>query len=177
MTQRRFLGQLMVVLASWNLCLPAHLLMAGDPPAKPDKPLIRDVALSRGGILQGQLTSRSGQPLAGQTITVARADGSAATKTRSDRDGHFHMAGLRGGVYQVSSPQATGVYRLWTNGTSPPAAVDQLLIVGQGQEVQRGQRPIGDIITNPLVIGLAIAAAIAIPVAVHNSKKDSPSGS
>jgi hypothetical protein len=37
------------------------------------------------------------------------------------------------------------------------------------QSLIRAQRPFGDIVTNPLVVGAFIAGAIAIPIAIHNS--------
>jgi hypothetical protein len=52
-----------------------------------------------------------------------------------------------------------------------------MLLVDGSQGIARGQQPICDLLTNPLVIGLVVAAAIAIPVAIHNADNDSPSGS
>jgi len=51
------------------------------------------------------------------------------------------------------------------------------LTVVADQQVVRGQQPFSAIFTNTLFIGLVIAAAIAIPIAVHNSQDDQPSGS
>jgi hypothetical protein len=42
------------------------------------------------------------------------------------------------------------------------------VLVVADSAVARGQRPIGEILCNPVLIGLLIAAAIAIPIAVHN---------
>jgi hypothetical protein len=39
-------------------------------------------------------------------------------------------------------------------------------------QLVRGQQPISAVFSNPLLIGLIIAAAIAIPVAIHNSQDD-----
>jgi hypothetical protein len=61
--------------------------------------------------------------------------------------------------------------RCWAAGTAPPAAQGEVLLVPIGL-VERGQRPIGEILANPILIGLIIAAAIALPIAVHNSKDD-----
>jgi len=46
-----------------------------------------------------------------------------------------------------------------------------------GGNLMHGQQPFSAIFTNPLFIGLVIAAAIAIPIAVHNSQSDRPPGS
>jgi hypothetical protein len=66
--------------------------------------------------------------------------------------------------------------RAWTHAAAPPAATDQLTVV-DGPPLIRGQQPFSAVFTNPLFIGLVIAAAIAIPIAVHNAQHDHPSGS
>jgi hypothetical protein len=43
--------------------------------------------------------------------------------------------------------------------------------------VVRGQQPLSALLMNPLVIGAVIAAAVAIPLAVHHNHHESPSGS
>ena len=43
-------------------------------------------------------------------------------------------------------------------------------LLSPNQQIQRGQRPIADFLSGPVLIGLVIAAAIAIPIAIHNSK-------
>ena len=58
--------------------------------------------------------------------------------------------------------------------TAPPAASQSLLLVKDGETI-RGQQPIANLFTSPLVIGLVLAAAIAIPIAVNNSSKSNSS--
>jgi hypothetical protein len=44
--------------------------------------------------------------------------------------------------------------------------------------VERGQRPFSDLFfADPLLVGLVVAAAIAIPIAVSSSRNDRPAGS
>jgi hypothetical protein len=47
------------------------------------------------------------------------------------------------------------------------------MVAGEG--VERGQRPFSDLLSGPLLIGLLIAAAVAIPIAIHNSQDDDAS--
>ena len=60
-------------------------------------------------------------------------------------------------------------------GTAPPAANDRLLLVTESN-VTRGQQPINRLV-DPLLLGVIIAGAVAIPIAVRNSNNDRPSGS
>jgi hypothetical protein len=110
----------------------------------------------------------------GQAVVVRQAGGQPR-QTIADRQGRFVFEDLGGGVWQVSSGAAVAVCRCWAANTAPPSATEQLLLVSPAA-VQRGQRPIEEL-TTPILIGLVVAAAIAIPIAVHNAKKERPSGS
>jgi hypothetical protein len=74
-------------------------------------------------------------------------------------------------VYQVESAQGGGIYRAWAANAAPPAAVPTVLVV-QGEGPVRGN--LGSI--GPLgwaLIGLGIAAAIAVPIVMHNQDEGS----
>jgi hypothetical protein len=151
-----------------------------------------DVALSADGRLTGQAMSLQGQPLAGQSIVISNGRTVASTTTNSK--GEFQFAGVRGGAYSVYTGEQTQTCRVWTAAAAPPSATRGLMIV-QGDEAVLGQNrgavycgtpvhcgtPVGGPMTgmrealrNPLVIGGIVAAAIAIPVAIHNSNDDDP---
>jgi hypothetical protein len=133
--------------------------------------MVRDVALDAQGRIAGQILDAQGQPRARQIITVQR-QGAQPVQTRTDAQGRFVLGDLSGGVYQIATSDASVVCRCWTANSAPPAATHELLLVA-GEKVQRGQYPITDLLTSgPVLIGLVIAAAIAIPIAVHNSQDD-----
>lgn len=131
---------------------------------------VLDVALSPHGTLSGQIVDSAGLPLANQPILAARVNEQPLEVT-SNEQGRFSIVGMRGGLYQLSAGGAAVACRCWLAGTAPPAAGTQVLLVAE-EDIQRGQRPIADLIAGPVLIGLIIAAAIAIPIAVHNSQDD-----
>ena len=137
--------------------------------------LVRDVELGADGTLIGQVVDAQGNPIAGEAVSLMQG-GRVVVNAKTSEAGYYTIQGLRGGLYHVSTKDSGQVCRLWTHKTAPPAAITQLLLV-DGKQIQRGQRPIGDIITNPLLVGLVIAAAVAIPLAVANADDDDPSGS
>lgn len=130
---------------------------------------VLDVALTPQGSLAGLILDGSGQPVAHQPVVAEPVAGQPHAVV-SDAAGRFSIAGLRGGVYRVSAAGTSLACRCWTAGTAPPAAGEQVLLVAD-EEIQRGQRPIGDLLGGPVLLALIIAAAIAIPIAVHNSQK------
>jgi len=136
-----------------------------DRPATPRASVV-DVELAADHSLSGQLYGSQGQPKAGALVKVA-AEGGAVTKT--DGNGRFRLANVKAGLTRVAAQDADLVVRCWTHGTAPPTASKQILLTAD-QRLQRGQRPIADLLSGPVLIGLIIAAAIAIPIAVHNSK-------
>jgi hypothetical protein len=161
---------LMVVGAAWTL--PAFGADGPLPPA----PAIADVALAEGGLLVGQVVDPQGAPKANLRISLQDSQNKEVATAKTDQQGAFAISGLKGGVYQVVTPQGRRVYRLWSPGMAPPSAQRGTLIV-LGDELARGAASRGGMrafLTNPIVIGGAVATAIAVPVAIHNSRRDHP---
>ena len=132
---------------------------------------IQDVALGGDGALEGMVIGAAGTPIAGAPVLVAQKGNHVAT-SKTGKDGHFSVPGLRGGVYQVSSARGTGLFRVWTQDSAPPAA-RQLATVVAEPSVVRGQMPLSQLFrTDVVVIGTIIAAGIAIPLLVHASRDD-----
>lgn len=130
---------------------------------------IRDVGLSAGGVLRGQVVDSLGTAKAGSTVIVVK-NGQVAGTAKTDATGAFEVAGLSGGVYQIQTEQGGGNYRLWAPRTAPPAASDSALIVNSNDVMLGQDRPIMSWLSNPWVLGGLVAAAIAIPLALdHDS--------
>jgi hypothetical protein len=124
-------------------------------------------------MLQGVVFDVHARPLAGQSVLLMYNNRELA-RTASDQDGRFAFAGLRGGVYGLSVDGVSYVYRVWTATAAPPNAQAQVALV-KGGLIQRGQRPFGELfVCDPVVLGVVLAAAIAIPVVIHNSRSDRP---
>lgn len=145
-----------------------------------------DVALDRQRGFTGQVVDVAGKPAAQKTVTLL--NGKRQLQATTDAQGEFRIADVRGGAYLVRVGNQWKQVRAWAPGTAPPGANDGLMMV-HGDQVVRGQAycgsPVGcgspvsagfagmrEALSHPLVIGGIIAAAIAIPVAIHNSDDD-----
>jgi hypothetical protein len=154
--------------ATWLFPVGGH----AATPLKADRPAgtVRDVALDAQGRITGQFVDVQGQPRPHQSLVIQR-QGGQPRRMSTDAQGRFVVENMSGGVYQIAADDTAVVCRCWTANSAPPVAAKQLLIVS-GEGVERGQRPFCDLLTGPLLIGLVIVAAIAIPIAVHNSQDD-----
>lgn len=160
-------------LACVTWLLPLQAMAAGQNTSLPNSPrnapAIRDVELGTGGRITGQFVDAQGQPKANQVVVVQRQH-AQPQQTRTDTSGRFVIDGATGGLYQVATADSVVLCRCWAENTAPPGANRDLLIVS-GDGVQRGQRPIGELLFSaPVLVALVIAAAIAIPIAIHNSQ-------
>jgi len=167
-----------VALACLGMLLPTPVLHAatGDAGSKQDADgrvqAVADVALDDGGTLRGQVVDPQGNPVAQTTVSLRRVDGQLVT-TVADQSGEFQFTGLRGGTCRIAAGGTTRVYRLWAPRTAPPAArvaalvvVDEQQVLGQGGSILRCLR-------NPWIVAGIVAAAIAIPIAIHNARSKS----
>ncbi|MDA1050458.1 MAG: carboxypeptidase-like regulatory domain-containing protein [Planctomycetota bacterium] len=164
---------------TFTVMLACTALLAGQT-AQAASPIIRDIALQPGGILNGQVLNE--QAVAqGQAKVAVVHKGKPLTVTETDKDGRFVVTGLEPGVYELHLAQGGGAYRVWAPRTAPPAAEQGVLLV-QDNRVVRGLG--GDIgkggagpskggghfgwLANPWVLGALVAAAIAIPLALDD---------
>lgn len=160
------LRRLLVWLALVGMCLPQAALADG-----PDQPVVNDVKLWDGGTMVGQVVDVQGQPVPETLVTLQDTKGNAVP-TKTDGRGYFAYKGLQSGAYVVSGAGGGGTYRAWAQSVAPPSAQPGVLIVA-GNETVRGQKPLGACIAqHPVLIAGLIAAAIAIPIALHNLDDD-----
>lgn len=137
----------------------------------PVVPTIGDISLAEGQTLWGEVIQSDGTPIEGASVRIAQSGRATATVTTS-QNGLFAVPGVRPGVYEIATGTTSGVFRVWSAGTAPPVASTSVRLVADAGVV-RAQREFGSLIkNNKLVFGGIIAAAIAIPVAVHNSRLD-----
>ena len=169
---RMLIAKAALCVAALGTAMPPHAI-AVEPnglinDSRAAAPQIKDVELDAAGTLRGKVLSRNN--LAGPSvIRVERTDGAAADAT-CDAEGCFAIHGLKGGVYQLRTPQHTEIVRLWSSHTAPPAAT-QHMVITPGTVTVRGQHHVGDIFrSDGFIVAAIIAAAIAIPVVVHNSR-------
>ena len=181
----RSLQQFSVWAAVAVVVLQPQILLAKEMPAPAPHVLqamaVADVQLQTGGLLHGQLVDKQGNALAATNIVVT--NDRAQWQTQTDAQGRFQIAGLSGSTYRMAVGQQVQMIRAWSPGTAPPKTVTGLLVVkdngvvlGQhcaspvcGSAIAAAKHPLA----NPWIFGGLVAAAIAIPVAIHNSDDDS----
>lgn len=174
-----FKGMVMC-LAALGVCLSGAAFAA--PPAA--KPVVHDVALASGGMLEGQLVDAQGSPMADVGVTLMLEQRSLGV-AQTDAQGRFAFRGVRGGVYQLTAASGTGSYRLWALGTAPKGTSSVALMTA-GEPVVRGQgygngyyyqyqhshSQLGRakfLLANPWVVSGIVATAVAVPVGIHNA--------
>jgi hypothetical protein len=138
-----------------------------------------DVALGPDGLLFGRVVDARGTPAASLAVSLQTFQNQEVAGVVTDPQGRFAVRAVRGGVYQLITPQGGGIYRLWAPGTAPPFAPQVATLVLGGDTV-RGAPP-GDPeaahgtfkywLSNPVVIGGAVAGAIGATVAIANSNR------
>ncbi len=168
-----------VVLACWNFVVPLRLIQAAVSPSSSDTLSVQKdlahIALGANGRLSGQLVDPQGKPLHAHPVSVYQAqnpqpNAEPIADVKTDAKGRFVIEGLKSGAYIVVADESVTVCRCWNANVAPPVAKPQVLMVTDGQ-IQRGQHPIGEMLfANPIILILLIVAAIAIPVAIHNSQ-------
>jgi hypothetical protein len=176
-------------LAACGMCLPGSFVMGHElaplqkpaTAAAPTRMAIHDVALLPGGTLTGQILDAKMQPRRAAAIVI-QSNGQSAATTTTDANGVFAVTGLRGGVHQVVVDESIQNCRLWAPGTAPPHAASQLRFIPGQENLVRGQwgpppssNTLAGWFTNPWVIAGVVAAAIAVPVVLHNLDDDDAS--
>lgn len=137
------------------------------------QPTVIDVALGEHGVMAGQVVDAQGVGLAEQQVVLLQGNWEIGRAT-TDAEGYFRLEGVRGGVYQLVAGDSTVVMRAWAPGTEPPVAQRGVLMVAGGNEAYRGQnsdRPVLNFLTHPLTLTAGVATAIAVPVALHNTRR------
>jgi hypothetical protein len=163
---KRLVSSMAVSLVVIGLCVPQGAFAAAAAPP----PAAVDVSLSDGGILHGQLVDLQGGSVANSLVTVKSQDQEVARATTTS-EGRFTVQGLRGGVYQVAAGTGQGIYHLWAVNTAPPSAQKGAIVYTQCPQERSTWKML---LTNPIVIGAAVATAIAVPIALANSSSSSP---
>jgi hypothetical protein len=161
-----FLKGAAVALATVGIVAPCPKLFAADQPSaktRASKSGVPDVSLAAGGVFSGRIVDHSGTPLEGAEVVVKQEKKEIA-RVVTDKNGVFAVKEMKGGVYQVSSGNTDGVFRLWTEKTAPPVAKGQALLV-MGENGARGQFGAIDptiVLLTAGVIAAVVLSAIAV---------------
>ncbi len=188
MTNRKRIPIQLAFLACFGFCIPSSFLDAAPPQsaATPDATIV-DIALGAGGMLSGRILNGNGQPVPNTTLSLQSHQRTLA-KATSGKDGSFRFSAMRGGIYQIQAEGHTMTARVWAENTAPPHALANATLVtgtvvrGQGctedsctgacgGTCAAGKAPLAFLL-NPVVIGAAVAAAVAIPLATDDDDDD-----
>lgn len=159
---------------SWlGMVLPATTFAADEQ--QKSLPVV-DVSLATDGSFRGSVVNANGQHLDGVSLQL-RSMRNAKTMSTVTNNGEFAFEKVAGGSYQLTTPNSNYFCRIWTKQAAPPSAVDKLLVVSDDR-LARAQRPMCQFfMADPFWISVAVAAAVVIPIAVHNSGGDRVAGS
>ncbi|MCS7237278.1 MAG: carboxypeptidase-like regulatory domain-containing protein [Thermoguttaceae bacterium] len=162
-------SRVLVILLVLGFCLPKSPILAAGT-ANQLAP--RDVALTKDGILLGQVVDAQGVPQREVPVTLMH-NGRVVGNAKTNEQGYFAFKGLKGGVYQVAAANGVASYRVWQPNLAPPGAGQGALVVAN-QDLTRGQIGgcLGMFLSRPLVVAGVVAAAIAIPVAIAVSEEE-----
>ena len=172
----RHLRFLITMITSLGMLIPPCQVLGENPP-KPSNDLrtvkfayhVRDVVTNDKGVMTARVMSENGIPLGNQKVSLQRGNEVIATAL-SEPDGDVSFAGLASGLYELNVESSIQYVRLWHPNSAPPIAISQLLLV-RDRDVERAQQDFcGSLLgQEPVMIGVLIAAGIAIPLAVHES--------
>ena len=133
---------------------------------------IVDVELSQEGTLSGQVVSTSGVPMSGVQVEVQLIRTAGTCCAVTNERGEFSLPNFSTGVVSVRCQGGGRNVRLWSHGAAPPCASPTLQVCGE-PDVVRGQQPLCNLFcSEPVLVGVLVAAAIAIPLALHRSGDD-----
>lgn len=127
------------------------------------------IKLAKDGVLHGTAVFANGNPANGETVILGRA-GKPIAKTKSDNQGRFKFTLVRPGDYQIATRDSAAFLQCFAFDKAPQESVPQILLSKKAM-IARGQQPLS-VLCHPLLIGLVIAAAIAIPIAVAANNDD-----
>lgn len=125
---------LLTKVASYAVCL--GVLLSG-PVMAGSNGIIKDVELSKDGVLYGKIYTPAGKAVSGAVVQL-RYKGTAVAAARCDVNGQFAVSGVRGGAHEVVVGPLRSPVRLWSAGSAPKNAT-QGVIVALDETVVRAQ--------------------------------------
>jgi len=155
---------LALAMATFGIVVPLQPIFASTPATAPAPATAsRDVALAKGGVLNGQILNKSGT-VAAHEVVVLVVDGKEVARTKTDKSGRFQFAKLRGGQVAVATRYGVQPLRAWMPNTAPPVATDGVLLTTEALTLRANEGGIlGGLGTGGLG-GLLVLGAVAAVV-------------
>lgn len=172
----------MQVMAQQTVVVPQVPFTNVPVKTQPIQPAVKsvDVALDTHGRLVGQVVNVQGQPQVKAVVSLT--DGKQTQQVITNQRGEFRLDNVATGSYQLQVGKQLKPCRVWKQAAAPPQANQGVMLIS-GDQIVRGQTYCGspvaagyggfkEAMTHPLIVAGVVAAAIAIPVAIHNSDDD-----
>ncbi len=188
-------GRMLACMAAIGMLASPLLGASPVPVSKQAKPAIFDIRLADGALV-GQVVNSAGKPEQHKNV-VLLSKLSPVSKSMTDEAGRFKIPVSKQGAYRVMIADRAFSVRAWSPEAAPPASRDSLLCVVQdtlrGQcdcgsmgdcaagmpcdcdspaccpaPCQTSHSKVKAILCNPAIIGLGVAAAIALPIALDD---------
>lgn len=125
---------LLTKIASIAVCF--GVLLSG-PVMAGSNGIIKDIELSKNGTLFGKVYTPQGVVVP-DAIVQLRYQGTTIAAAKSNANGQFAIANVRGGAHEVVIGTLNNPVRLWANGAAPAKSLSGL-VVRADQTIVRGQ--------------------------------------
>lgn len=150
MKLHHFLKSTVAALACAGTLIPGGLVQAGETAAKVQarKPanIVRDLSLTKDGVLEGQVSNAKKAASSGVVVSVRQVkERKEVGRVKTNNKGQFQVRGLKPGTYYIVAGTGHGLYRVWASGIAPPKALKSARIISD-KTLVRGQDPDGSIL-------------------------------
>jgi hypothetical protein len=154
---------------SWTIS-PSLLKAAEATSASPASLKIdpTKVYLTESGSLQGTVMSPGGKPAANKPVVLGK-NSKAIGRVSTDANGAFSFPKVPEGEYQLATGDSVALVECHDRSKPVEGAVPSVLM---SQEAMLARGHIKDHLFHPLFVGLVVAAAIAIPIAIAANDDD-----
>lgn len=112
-------------------------VMLSGPVMAGSNGIIKDVELSRSGVLQGQVHTPQGH-IVPNAVVQLRYQGTAVAAARCNEKGQFAISNVRGGAHEVVIGPLRQPVRVWAAGAAP-ANANRSVVVTLDEKIVRGQ--------------------------------------
>lgn len=150
MKLHQFLKSTVAALACAGTLIPGGLVQAGETAVRTEASktanIVRDLSLTKDGILEGQVSDVKKAASSGVVVSVRQVkERKEVHRAKTDDKGRFAVPYLKPGTYYIVAGTGHGVYRVWANDIAPPKALKAARIISD-KSLVRGQSPDGSIL-------------------------------
>jgi hypothetical protein len=150
MKLHHFLKSTVAALACVGTLIPGGLVQAGEAAVKTQakKPanIVRDLSLTKDGVLEGQVSNAKKAASTGVVVSIRQVkERKEVHRTKTDDKGRFVVRDLKPGTYYIVAGTGHGLYRVWASNIAPPKALKAARIISD-KTLVRGQSPDGNIL-------------------------------